>query len=143
MSNRLPLRLPTELKGSPCLSKAWTAFDLKWVGDVTYGDVFMQNEVEFSKFNFESSDADTLFTLFDLYESEAKRLIEAGLVLPGYDFVLKCSHTFNLLDARGAISVSERTRFIGRVRALARMAAQGYLAERERLGFPMLKRGRE
>ncbi|MDI9484448.1 MAG: glycine--tRNA ligase subunit alpha [Bacillota bacterium] len=118
-------------------------FDLKWVGDVTYGDVFMQNEVEFSKFNFEASDADTLFTLFDLYESEAKRLIEAGLVLPGYDFVLKCSHTFNLLDARGAISVSERTRFIGRVRALARMAAQGYLAERERLGFPMLKRGRE
>lgn len=118
-------------------------FDLKWVGDVTYGDVFMQNEVEFSKFNFEASDADTLFTLFDLYEPEAKRLIEAGLVLPGYDFVLKCSHTFNLLDARGAISVSERTRFIGRVRALARMAAQGYLAERERLGFPMLKRGRE
>ena len=118
-------------------------FDLKWVGDVTYGDVFMQNEVEFSKFNFEASDADMLFTLFDLCESEAKRLIEAGLVLPGYDFVLKCSHTFNLLDARGAISVSERTRFIGRVRALARMAAQGYLAERERLGFPMLKRGRE
>jgi len=118
-------------------------FDLKWVGDVTYGDVFMQNEVEFSKFNFEASDADMLFTLFDLCESEAKRLIEAGLVLPGYDFVLKCSHTFNLLDARGAISVSERTRFIGRVRTLARMAAQAYLAERERLGFPMLKRGRE
>jgi glycyl-tRNA synthetase alpha chain len=117
-------------------------FDLKWVGDVTYGDVFMQNEVEFSKFNFEASDADRLFTLFDLYESEAKRLMEGGLVLPGYDFVLKCSHVFNLLDARGAISVSERTRYIGRVRALARLAAHGYLAEREKLGFPMLKGGR-
>ena len=116
-------------------------FALKWVGDVTYGDVFMQNEVEFSKFNFEASDADRLFTLFDLYESEAKRLIEGGLVLPGYDFVLKCSHVFNLLDARGAISVSERTRYIGRVRALARLAAHGYLAEREKLGFPMLKGG--
>ena len=117
-------------------------FDLKWVGDVTYGDVFLQNEVEFSKFNFEVSDADKLFTLFDLYESEAKRLIEFGLVLPGYDYVLKCSHTCNLLDARGAISVSERTRFIGRVRSLARMAAQGYLAEREKLGYPLLKGGR-
>jgi glycyl-tRNA synthetase alpha chain len=117
-------------------------FDLKWVGDVTYGDVFLQNEVEFSKFNFEVSDADKLFTLFDLYESEAKRLIEFGLILPGYDYVLKCSHTFNLLDARGAISVSERTRFIGRVRSLARMAAQGYLAEREKLGYPLLKGGR-
>lgn len=117
-------------------------FDLKWVGEVTYGDVFMQNEIEFSTFNFETSDAATLFTLFDLHEAEAKRLMEAGLVLPGYDYVLKCSHTFNLLDARGALSVSERTRFIGRVRALARMAAQGYLAEREKLGFPMLKGGR-
>ncbi len=117
-------------------------FDLKWVGDVTYGDVFMQNEVEFSKFNFEVSDVSMLFTLFNLYEVEAKRLMGQGLILPGYDFVLKCSHTFNLLDARGAISVSERTRFIGRVRALARMAAQGYLAEREKLGFPMLKGGR-
>ncbi len=117
-------------------------FDLKWVGDVTYGDVFMQNEIEFSKFNFEASNSETLFTLFDLHESEAKRLMGAGLVLPGYDYVLKCSHTFNLLDARGALSVSERTRFIGRVRALARLAAQGYLAEREKLGFPMLKGGR-
>ena len=117
-------------------------FDLQWVGDVTYGDVFLQNEIEFSKHNFESSDADKLFTLFDLYESEAKRLIELGLVLPGYDYVLKCSHTFNLLDARGAISVSERTRFIGRVRTLARLAAQAYLVEREKLGYPLLKRGR-
>lgn len=117
-------------------------FDLIWVDDITYGDVFLQNEIEFSKYNFEEADTNQLFTLFDSYESEAKRLIELGLVLPGYDFVLKCSHTFNLLDARGAISVSERTRFIGRVRTLARLAAQGYLAEREKLGFPLLKRGR-
>lgn len=117
-------------------------FDLIWVDDITYGDVFLQNEIEFSKYNFEEADTNQLFTLFDSYESEAKRLIELGLVLPGYDFVLKCSHTFNLLDARGAISVSERTRFIGRVRTLARLAAQGYLAERKKLGFPLLKRGR-
>lgn len=116
-------------------------FDLRWVGDITYGDVFKQNEIEFSKFNFEFADTTTLFTLFDLYETEAKRLLEAELALPGYDYVLKCSHVFNLLDARGVISVSERTRYIGRVRALARMAAQEYLAGREKIGFPMLKRG--
>src|SRR5690606_14694448 len=98
----------------------------KWVDDITYGDVFHQSEVEFSKYNFEVSDADSLFTLFDLYEKEAERVIKSGLVIPGYDYVLKCSHVFNLLDARGAISVSERTRFIGRVRAIARLAAQGY-----------------
>lgn len=117
-------------------------FDLKWVDDITYGDVFHQNEVEFSKYNFEVSDVESLFSMFDLYEKEAKRVIEEGLVIPGYDYVLKCSHVFNLLDARGAISVSERTRFIGRVRTLARLAAHGYLAEREKLGFPLLKRGR-
>ena len=115
-------------------------FDLEWVNGVTYGDVFHQNEVEFSKYNFDYSDAEGLFTLFDMYEAEAKRLIELGLVLPGYDYVLKCSHVFNLLDARNAISVTERTGYIGRVRALARLAAQRYLVEREQLGFPMLKR---
>mgnify|MGYP003749692509 CR=1 FL=1 len=117
-------------------------FDLKWVGDITYGDVFHQAEVEFSRFNFEASTPEKLFTLFDLYEEEASRLIDAGLVLPGYDYVLKCSHVFNLLDARGAISVSERTRYIARVRALARQAAQGYLASREQLGYPLLQKGR-
>lgn len=116
-------------------------FDLKWVDDITYGDVFHQNEVEFSKYNFDYSDAQGLFNLFDMYEAEARRLIELGLVLPGYDYVLKCSHAFNLLDARQAISVTERTRFIGRVRALARIAAHAYLQERENLGFPMLKKG--
>lgn len=115
-------------------------FDLEWVDGVTYGDVFLQNEVEFSKYNFDYSDTAGLFTLFEMYEKEARRLIELGLVLPGYDYVLKCSHTFNLLDARNAISVTERTGYIARVRALARQAAQAYLAERERLGFPMLNR---
>lgn len=114
--------------------------DLEWVDGVTYGDVFLQNEVEYSKYNFDYSDTAGLFTLFEMYEKEARRLIELGLVLPGYDYVLKCSHTFNLLDARNAISVTERTGYIARVRALARQAAQAYLAERERLGFPMLNR---
>lgn len=114
-------------------------YDLKWVGDVTYGDVFHRNEVENSHYNFEVADTDMLFTLFDMYEKEAKRVVEEGFVLPAYDYVLKCSHTFNLLDARGAISVSERTAFIGRVRAMARMCAQAYLKQREELGFPMLK----
>lgn len=114
-------------------------YDLKWVGDVTYGDVFHRNEVENSHYNFELADTDMLFKLFDMYEAEAKRIIEAGFVLPAYDYVLKCSHTFNLLDSRGAISVSERTAFIGRVRAMARMCAQAYLKQREELGFPMLK----
>ncbi|MGB4141757.1 MAG: glycine--tRNA ligase subunit alpha [Limnochordia bacterium] len=115
-------------------------FDLEWVDGVTHGDVFLQNEVEYSKYNFDYSDTAGLFTLFEMYEKEARRLIELGLVLPGYDYVLKCSHTFNLLDARNAISVTERTGYIARVRALARQAAQAYLAERERLGFPMLNR---
>ena len=114
-------------------------YDLKWVGDVTYGDVFHRNEVENSHYNFEVADTDMLFTLFDMYEKEAKRVVETGFVLPAYDYVLKCSHTFNLLDARGAISVSERTAFIGRVRAMARMCAQAYLKQREELGCPMLK----
>lgn len=116
-------------------------YDLEWVKDITYGDVFHQNEVEQSKYNFEVANTDLLFTLFDQYEQEAIRVIGEGLVLPAYDYVLKCSHTFNLLDARGAISVSERTAFIGRVRNMARFCAQNYLAQREKLGFPLLKGG--
>lgn len=115
-------------------------FDLQWVGDITYGDVFHQNEVEQSKYNFEIGDTDMLFRLFEMYESEAKRILEEGLVLPGFDYVLKCSHTFNLLDARGAISVTERTSYIGRVRALARKCAGVYLKARESLGYPLLAR---
>ena len=114
-------------------------FDLVWTPGVTYGDVYHQNEVEQSRYNFELSDADLLFRHFSDYEGEARRLIEAQCVLPGYEMVMKCSHAFNLLDARGAISVTERAAYIGRVRALARAVAQAYYESRERLGFPMLK----
>jgi glycyl-tRNA synthetase alpha chain len=116
-------------------------FDLDWVEGITYGDVFQRNEVEHSFYNFEIADIGLLFQLFDLYEKEAVRVGELGYVLPAYDYVLKCSHTFNLLDARGAISVSERTAFIGRVRNLARLCAQGYLEQREKMGYPLLKGG--
>jgi len=105
---------------------------------LTYGDVFHQNEVEQSKYNFEASDAQVLLGQFGLFEAEAKRLMEAELALPAYEMVLKCSHTFNLLDARGAISVTERAAYIGRIRALARAVAKSYYESRERLGFPML-----
>jgi glycyl-tRNA synthetase alpha chain len=114
-------------------------YDLSWAPGVSYGDVHHRTEVEFSRYNFEEADTKMLFALFDMYEAESKRLMEKGLYLPAYDFCLKCSHTFNLLDARGAISVAERTRFIGRVRALARGSAEGYLKTREELGFPLLK----
>lgn len=118
-----------------------SVYDINWVGDVSYGDVYHQNEVDYSTYNFKVSDADMLFKLFDMYEQEAKRVVEAGLVQPAYDYALKCSHTFNLLDARGAISVTERQSFIGRVRAMARLCAEAYVAQREQLGFPMLKDG--
>jgi len=114
-------------------------YDLTWVDGMTYGDVYHQNEVEQSKYNFEHSNTAMLFEHFNQFEREAKRLIEAGLPLPGYEMVLKCSHTFNLLDARGAISTTERAAYIGRVRALARLVAQAYYDSREALGFPMLK----
>jgi glycyl-tRNA synthetase alpha chain len=114
-------------------------FDITWAPGVTYRDVYHQNEVEQSKYNFEHSDAQWLLGLFNDYEREAKRLMAAGLALPGYEMVMKCSHTFNLLDARGAISVTERAAYIGRVRALARLVAQAYYDSREALGFPMLK----
>src|SRR2546429_1279377 len=113
-------------------------FDLAWVDGVKYGDVYHQNEVEQSRYNFELSNSEMLFRHFGEFESEAKRLMEAQCVLPAYEMVLKASHTFNLLDARGAISVTERAAYIGRVRALARSVAQAYYDSRGRLGFPML-----
>ena len=116
-------------------------YDIQWTDDYTYGDVFHQNEYEQSAYAFDLSDEDLLFELFDKYEAEAVRVIEKGYVHPAYDYVLKCSHTFNLLDARGAISVSQRTAFIGRVRKLARLCAECYLKQREELGYPMLNRG--
>ncbi|PTL40541.1 glycine--tRNA ligase subunit alpha [Alkalicoccus saliphilus] len=114
-------------------------YDLEWVGDFTYGDVFRQNEYEQSKYSFEAADRTMLFDLFATYEKEAKRTLELGLVIPSYDYVLKCSHVFNLLDAQGAISVTERTGYIGRVRTLARNCAATYYESREKLGFPMRK----
>jgi glycyl-tRNA synthetase alpha chain len=115
-------------------------FDLKWNNTVKYGDVHHQQEVEQSTYNFEEADIEMLLDLFNKYEAEAIRLIEKGLVLPGYEYCLKCSHTFNLLDARGAISVTERTGYIGRIRNLARGAAEGYLKQRESMGYPLLNR---
>ena len=103
-----------------------------------YGDVFHQNEVEQSRYNFEHSDPEVLLAEFNLFEAEAKRLMEAELALPAYESVLKCGHAFNLLDARGAISVTERAAYIGRIRTLSRLVAQSYYDSRERLGFPML-----
>ena len=116
--------------------------DLVWTvhpthGPLTYADVYLQNEVEQSTYNFEQSNVAFLSGQFQGFESEAKRLLEAGLSLPGYEMILKAAHTFNLLDARGAISVTERAAYIGRIRALARTVAQAYYDSRERLGFPM------
>ncbi|NQY25638.1 MAG: glycine--tRNA ligase subunit alpha [Piscirickettsiaceae bacterium] len=120
-----------------------SVYDLIWSegpgGKVTYGDVFHQNEVEMSTYNFEHADIDNLFANFDMYERESARMIEADLPLPAYELVLKASHTFNLLDARKAISVTERQRFILRVRTLSRDVAKAYYNRRESLGFPMLK----
>lgn len=112
---------------------------IQWNDHITYGDVHMQGEIEHSTYNFDESDPELLFTLFNLYQKEAEQLMGKGLVLPAYDYVLKCSHTFNLLDARGVISVTERTRYIRQVRGLARQVAQLYLQQREALGFPLLK----
>ena len=106
-------------------------YDLKWNDSVTYGQVHHRDEVEFSAYNFEAAGVDALKAMFDTFEAESLKLLEKGLVLPAYDLCLKCSHTFNLLDARGAISVAERTAYIGRVRKLARGAAQGYAASLE------------
>lgn len=115
-------------------------FDLEWTKGVTYRDIFYQPEVEHSTYTFETSDTSMLLSLFSMYEKEALNTIEKNLVFPAYDYVLKCSHTFNLLDARGVISVTERTAYISRIRKLARMVAKQYIAERERLDFPMLQK---
>jgi glycyl-tRNA synthetase alpha chain len=116
-----------------------SVFDVIWTDGITYGDIHHQTEVDYSYYNFEEADIKMLFTLFEMYEKEAERISAKGLVQPAYDYVLKCSHTFNLLDARGALSVSERTAYIGRVRHLARLCAKAYLDQREQLGYPLLK----
>ena len=115
-------------------------YDLEWTDGIKYGDIHHQTEVEFSHYNFEEADTDMLFQLFDMYEKESLRLVAKDLVFPAYDFVLKGSHAFNLLDARSAISVTERASYIGRVRNMAKLCAEGYVKQREKLGFPLLKK---
>ena len=120
------------------LQEKENVFDLMWNDRVTYGDVHKKGEWELSVYHFETADVDMLVKMFDMQEKEATGLAEKGLVLPAYDYCLKCSHTFNILDARGAISVTERTHYIDRIRNLARLAARNYLAQREEMGYPLL-----
>jgi len=115
-------------------------YDLQWTGELKYGDVYHQNEVEQSTYNFEKSDVEFLLGAFAAHERQAQALMAEQLALPAYEQVLKAAHSFNLLDARGAISVTERAAYIGRIRNLARSVAQSYLASRERLGFPLAPR---
>ncbi len=114
-------------------------YDLKWNDHIRYGDVYHQQEVEQSTYNFEIADVSMLLDSFSRYETEALRVVQNGLVLPAYEYCLKCSHTFNLLDARGAISVTERTGYIARIRNIARACAEAYLQQREKMGFPLMK----
>lgn len=118
-------------------------FDIKWNEDISYGDIFNMAEYEHSVYSFENADLDFLKLLFNEYEKEAERIIEDNLVLPAYDYVLKCSHVFNLLDSRGAVSVSERTHYIARVRKLSRTVARAFLTKREEMGYPLLKKDGE
>jgi len=121
------------------LQKVDSVYDIAWNKNVTYGEIFHQAEKEFSAFNFEEANVADLTVAFDNYEREALKLVEKNLILPGYDYCLKCSHTFNLLDARKAISVAERTRYIGRIRNIARQVAQHYVEQRAAMGHPLLK----
>src|SRR6056297_2127671 len=115
-------------------------FDLKWNDHLNYGDIHHREEVEQSTYNFEIADVDMLFDFFNKFEAESARIIKDGLVVPAYEYCLKCSHVFNLLDARGAISVTERTGYIARIRHLARCCAEGYIQQREAMGHPLLNR---
>ena len=121
------------------LQEVDNVYQLEWAKGIKYGDIHHISEVEFSKFNFELANTDLLFKLFDSFEGECARLEKEGLVLPAYEYCLKCSHTFNLLDARGVLSVTERTGYIARVRNLAKLCARVYLKQREELGYPLLK----
>lgn len=114
-------------------------YELKWTEGVEYGDIFLQPEYEHSMYSFQKSDQDMLFKLFNVYEKEATKQIDDGLVHPAYDYILKCSHTFNLLDARSAVSATERPEYLARIRKMARRVAKTYVEEREKLGFPLLK----
>ena len=117
-----------------------SVYDLEWTQGVKYGEIFVQPEYEHSKYSFEISNQEMLLENFDKFEKEAKRCIEESLVHPAYDYILKCSHTFNLLDARGAVSVKERAGYLARIRNMARSVAKIFVAEREKLGFPLLNK---
>ena len=117
-----------------------SVYDVMWNKDLKYGEIYLQNEIEQSKYNFEYSSAERLFKMFDLFQAEVEACVEAKIVLPAYDYVLKCSHTFNLLDARGVISRDERINYINRVRRMAAMVAKLYVEQRQELGFPLLKK---
>jgi glycyl-tRNA synthetase alpha chain len=127
-------RLAMELQGVE------SAFDLRWNAAITYGELYHQNEVQFSRFNFDEAGIELHLHLFDLYEAECGRMLDKDLVMPAFDLVLKCSHTFNILDARKVLGVAQRARYIARVRALARRTALAWLALRERLGWPLRER---
>ena len=114
-------------------------FDIDYTDNIKYGDIFKKAEYEHSVYSFEESDIQMLYTLFDTYEKEATKLVEKGLVLPAYDYILKTSHTFNLLDAKGAIGVSQRASYIARVRNMAKKLASAYVAQRESMGYPLMK----
>ena len=120
------------------LQKVDSVYNIAWNAEVSYGEIFHQAEREFSAFNFEHANVPELSLAFNTYENEALKLVESGLILPAYDYCLKCSHTFNLLDARKAISVAERTRYIGRIRHIARQVAQHYVEQRAEMGHPLL-----
>ena len=119
-----------------------SVYDVMWNKELKYGEIYLQNEIEQSKYNFEHSNAERLFKMFDLCQEEVEACVEASLVLPAYDYVLKCSHTFNLLDAKGVISKDERINYINRVRRMAAAVAKLYVEQREALGFPLLKTGK-
>ncbi|MDA8175238.1 MAG: glycine--tRNA ligase subunit alpha [Nitrospiraceae bacterium] len=121
------------------LQEVDNVYNLQWTKGVKYGDIYHMPEVEFSKFNFELANTDLMFKLFDSFEAECIRILKEGVVQPAYEYCLKCSHSFNLLDARGVLSVTERTGYIARVRNLAKACARAYLKQREELGFPLLQ----
>ncbi|MEW6714267.1 MAG: glycine--tRNA ligase subunit alpha [Nitrospirota bacterium] len=122
------------------LQEVESVYDLKWSKGISYGDIHHRTEVEFSRYNFDEADIAMHLNLFEMYEKEAVKLLKKGLVLPAYDFCLKCSHAFNMLDARGALSVTERTGYITKVRNIAKRCAEGYIKLREDLDFPLLKK---
>ncbi len=124
------------------LQQVDSVYDIMWNENISYGEIYHQAEVEFSAFNFELANVSDLITAFENYEREGLALVDKGLILPGYDYCLKCSHTFNLLDARKAISVAERTRYIGRIRNIARQVAKSYVEQREKMGYPLLEKNK-